>query len=213
MSLNYNYNKEQRWYFERDNCVLLVIDLQNDFLEDGAVFEVPNGRKHIPKIKALIDFCREIKLPIIYTVHIHNPHYNFNIRETEVFPMLKTEGLRDNTRGAMVYEEIAPTEKDIIIKKMRFSAFYNTELELILKNIKGNNIIDTLIICGVASNICCETTARDAFMRDYKVVFGSDVNISFNETDHLATLHNINEIFGRVMSCEDIISALKKGKG
>jgi ureidoacrylate peracid hydrolase len=69
--------------------------------------------------------------------------------------------------------------------------------------------VDTVIICGTVTNICCEPTARDAFERDYKVVFGSDVTSAWTDDFQDLTLRNIEYAFGRVMSCDEIISALK----
>ena len=72
--------------------------------------------------------------------------------------------MREGTGGIQIIDELAPLPNDIIIKKRRFSAFYNTELETVLKNIRGWGQIDTVIICGTVTNVCCESTARDAFL-------------------------------------------------
>lgn len=197
------------WSFERDKSVLLVIDMQNDFLLPGGVLEIPQARSLIPKVKQLIQCCRELNVPVVYTMHNHNPYINLNVLETKMLPVLIESGLRRGSEGAKIYDEIAPLPGDVIIEKKRFSAFYNTELELVLRNIKGEQRVDTIIISGVATNICCESTARDAFFRDYKVVFGSNLNATFNEEDHLATLRNMENIFGRVMSFEEIMTSLK----
>lgn len=201
------------WIFEREKSVLLVIDMQNDFLLEGALIEVPQAREILPRIEELIRICRETGVPVIYTVHMHHPDLVLNPLELKMWPDLEKGGLRQGSKEAQICEEIAPLPGEIIIKKRRFSAFYNTELDTVLRNIRGPNVVDTVIICGVVTNICCESTARDAFFRDYKVVFGSDINVAFAEDDHQATLRNIENVFGRVMDCTSVISALKTGKG
>lgn len=201
------------WEFERERSALLVVDLQNDFVAEGAIMEVPEARRQIPRVKKLIECCRRLGVPVIYTVHVHHPEANLCPLEVRMFPRLEKEGLREGTTGVEVYPEIAPQPGEVVIRKRRYSAFYNTELETVLRNLKGRNQIDTVIICGTVTNICCESTARDAFFRDYKVVFGSDVNAALDEEAHRATLRNISEVFGRVMDCDSIIAALEAGKG
>jgi len=199
------------WEFERDRSSLLVIDMQNDFVREGAIMEVPEARRQIPRIKKLIECCRELNVPVIYTMQAVDPI--LCPLEVKKLPFLQSAGMREGTEGIQIISELAPLPHEIVIKKRRFSAFYNTELELVLNNIRGRGQVDTLIICGTVTNVCCESTVRDAFFRDYKVVFGSDVNSALDVDAHKATLRNIREIFGRVMASEEIIAALRAGRG
>ena len=200
-----------KWEFERDRSVLLVIDMQNDFVLDGAIMQVKAAKKQLPRIRKLIYRCRELNVPVIYT--IQETDEVFCPLEVASFPKLKLEGMRKGSEGQHIITELKPEPDDIIIRKRRFSAFYQTDLEIILRNIRGSvRPVDTVIICGTVTNICCESTARDAFFRDYKVVFGSDVCSAHTARAQAATLENM-EIFGRSMSCEEIIRALESGKG
>ena len=202
----------KKWEFERDRSVLMVIDMQNDFVLDGAIMEVPDAKKQIPKIQKLIAKCRELGVPVIYTLQETDAVYC--PLEVASLPKLKEAGMRRGTSGHKVYKEIAPQENDIIIHKRRFSAFYQTDLEIVLRNIRGTvNPVDTIIICGTVTNVCCESTARDAFFRDYKVVFGTDICSAIVPEAHKATLDNIELFFGRNMDCDTIISALERGRG
>lgn len=195
-----------KWDFEKERCVLMVIDMQNDFVLDGAIMQVKEAGRQIPKIQKLIATCRDLSIPVIYTVHKTDPAYC--PLEIASFPWLKDAGMREGTDGIKVVDELKPAPNDMIIYKRRFSAFYQTDLETILRNIrKQSSPADTLIICGTVTNICCESTARDAFFRDYKVVFGSDICSTDDKDAHQATLKNM-EIFGRVMDCENIIKSL-----
>jgi len=200
-----------KWEFERARCVLMVIDMQNDFVLDGAVMQVKEAKNQLPKIEKLISRCREFDVPVIYTIQETDPV--FCPLEVAAFPHLKDAGMRKGTKGMQVIDELAPEPDDIVIRKRRFSAFYQTDLEIILRNIRGaDEPVDTIIICGTVTNICCESTARDAFFRDYKVVFGTDICSAVTLEAHNATLANM-EIFGRNMDCETIIAALENGKG
>ena len=194
-----------KWTFDKERCVLMVIDMQNDFVLDGAIMQVKEAGRQVPKIQKLIAACRELSIPIIYTVHKTDPAYC--PLEIASFPWLADAGMREGTDGIKVVDDLKPEPNDIVIYKRRFSAFYQTDLEMILRN-TGNPPVDTLIICGTVTNICCESTARDAFFRDYKVVFGSDICSTDDPDVQLATLKNM-EIFGRTMDCDTIIKSLK----
>jgi ureidoacrylate peracid hydrolase len=91
-----------------------------------------------------------------------------------------------------------------LIVKHKFDAFFETDLDAILRYHR----VDTVIITGTATNACCESTARSAFMRDYKVVFPSDANATFDEAMHRATLVNIDLLFGRVLTTEELLAEL-----
>ena len=192
-----------KWNFRRSHSALLVIDMQNDFVQPGAIMEVPQAKEQVPNIARLIAACRRLGVPVIYTVHETDPARC--PLEIAAFPHLKEAGMRRGTPGVEVVDELAPAPGETVIRKHRFSGFYQTELELVLRSMP----VDTLIICGTVTNICCEATARDAFYRDYKVVFGSDICSALNPQAHNATLTNM-EIFGRVMNCEEILAALER---
>ncbi|MCL2126007.1 MAG: cysteine hydrolase [Oscillospiraceae bacterium] len=199
------------WEFERDRSVLLVIDMQNDFVLEGAILEVSDAREQIPRIRKLIDRCHALGVPIIYTMQETDPV--LCKLEVAAFPPLMETGMRNGTHGYQIIDELTPQPEDIIVRKRRFSAFYQTDLELILRNIRNPAYpVDTVIICGTMTNICCESTARDAFFRDFKVVFGTDVCAARTKESQAATLVNM-ELFGRNMDCESILAALDNGKG
>lgn len=205
--------KKKPWTIDKARTALLVIDMQNDFVKKGAILEVPKIRRQIPKIKRLIETCRKLGIPVIYTKQVYRADSKVKPLVLEMLPLLEKEGLRDGTEGAEICDELEPEVGDIVVRKMGFSAFYNTELESILRNINGRRNVDTVIICGTVTNICCESTARDAFERDYKVVFGSDITSAWTNEFQTLTLKNIEYAFGRVMTCDKIIDALKYGEG
>jgi nicotinamidase-related amidase len=204
--------KEMSWTVVREKAALLVVDMQNDFVKQGAICEVPGIRIQIPLIKRLVETCRELGVPVIYTQQVFPRDSGVKPLVLEMFPLLESEGLRDGTVGAEICSQLAPRPGEVVIKKMGFNAFHNTPLESILRNIRGRRKVDTIIICGTATNICCESTARGAVERDYKVVFGSDITSAWTDEFQSVTLKNIRYAFGRVMRCDEIINALRYGE-
>ena len=155
-----------------EKTALIVFDMINSFIAEGSPFETFGAREElVPKLKKLLKACRLKKIQVIYTNEALRADGSDAGRLADIWPPIK-EGkvLIKGTKEVEVYGEIKPEEGDIVIEKHRYSAFHATDLDLILRN-KG---IDTLIICGVSSIIGVETTARDAFVRDYKVIFPSD---------------------------------------
>lgn len=195
------------WEFDKSKAALLVIDMQNDFVNEGAIMEVSAARENISNMKKLIDFSRHHNIPVIYTVHVLYDEFDVSPLEVAYQPWLKETGMRENSEGIQVVDELKPLPGERVIKKHRYDAFYNTDLDTIIRNIKGFGGIDTVIITGTVTNVCCESTARSAFMRDYKVVFIGDACGGFDEASHQATLNVIDRVFGRVMNTEDLLDS------
>jgi isochorismate hydrolase len=111
-----------------------------------------------------------------------------------------------SSRDWELIKELQPEDNDAILDKKRYNAFHCTGLDDSLKSID----VEELIITGVLTNCCCETTARDAFVRDYRVFFVSDATATVNGELHLATLKNMAFGFAHVMSTELICEGLKR---
>ncbi len=154
----------------RKTC-LLIIDMTNAFLRRGAPTEIPGGRSLVRKLKTLVTACRGKGIRIIFATHAYRKD-GYDLGLHAIFrPEIAAMGrLREGTSDTEFYSGLKPQRDDIVIVKRRFSAFLGTELDMILRS----NGIDTVIIGGVATNICCESTARDARMRDYRVLFLGD---------------------------------------
>ena len=174
----------ERFRVDRDSTALVVVDMTNDFLEPGVPQECAAGREIIPRLAELIDVCRRAGVVVLYTSHMHRADGSDMGRMAESFTHLVDSDRRpitliEGTRGVEVVDALAPAPSEIVIRKSRYSAFYNTDLETVLHT-KG---ITTLIVGGVATNICCESTARDAMFRDYRVIFLSDGNAALDIPD------------------------------
>jgi nicotinamidase-related amidase len=131
----------------------------------------------------LISVFRKAERPVIYTKHVHHP----DKIDVGILGSWWEGMCVEGSEESEIIEDIQPTIHEKIILKHRYSAFYNTDLETILRCMK----IEDLVICGIMTNMCCESTARDAYYRDYRVFFLSDATGSINEEMHLATLLNL----------------------
>ena len=189
--------------------VLLVIDMQNEFVKPHwTPFWVPEATRIVPKIKKLIDFSRNKKIPIIYTVYSKTHQYLDRPRNISKMPCRFPDLNKDQTDffiDGMVWHEIAPKDEEIIIHKPSYGAFYDTPLETILKNLEK----DTVIICGTLTNYCCSTTARQAFERGFKVVFGSDTTAAHFNYLQEVELQVIRRGFAKVLTYDEIVESLQ----
>jgi len=173
---------------------LLVIDLQNYF-----------RRIILPILKNLqrvIETCRSFRLPIIFTQHGHKEPS----RDGGELGRWWGELILEGTEDWKMMPEIKVESEDILLPKKRYSAFYETDLAQILKS-RG---IQDLIISGVMTNLCCETTARDAFMRDYRVFFLIDGTATGRIDLHLSTLKNLGFGFAYLLTCDELIHLLRE---
>ena len=185
---------------------LIVIDMQNAFVAEGSPLETPGARAMIPRLEKLIRFARERTVPVIWTQSDHRPPYGgLMLRK---FPVIGEK--RCLWRGDLSYEMypgmLQPEEGkgEYRIVKHKFDAFFETDLDAILRFHR----VETLIVTGTATNVCCESTARSAFMRDYQVAFPSDANVTFDQAMHEATLKNIDLLFGRVMTTAQLLQEM-----
>jgi ureidoacrylate peracid hydrolase len=196
------------WRFDKSRAALLVIDMQRDFVDEGAIMEVPMARQRLPEMRRILDCCRADGVPVFFTRHVLSDRFDVSPLETTYIPRLKTAGMREGTPGVEVVDALIPLAGETIVDKHRYDAFYNTRLDTALRNVRGPNGVDTVIIIGTVTNICCESTARSAFMRDYKVAFISDANGGLDQASHEATLGIIGKVFGRVMTTEDLLTEM-----
>ncbi|GHF51498.1 ureidoacrylate peracid hydrolase [Amycolatopsis bartoniae] len=197
------------WHLDPESCALLVIDMQNDFVREGFPMEVPMARSRLPAIRTLVHACRARRVPVVYTQQILYDSFDVSPLETAYQPKLREVGMRDGTYGAEIVDELRPEPCDHVVRKHRYDAFHNTPLQSVLATVRGLNVVDTLIITGTLTEVCCESTARSAFMRDYKVAFVSDATGALSEAAQEATLHTMRSFFGRVMTTAEVLEALR----
>jgi nicotinamidase-related amidase len=154
-----------------EKTAMLVVDMQNDFVQEGAPIEVPRARAMVPRLNRLLDVCRAHTIQVIYIHHvIRGGDIDAGRLADHHATIRNNKAIIAGTPNVEIYEGLKPHVGDLVVAKPRYSAFYGTDLEAILRS-KG---ITTLLISGTVTHVCCDSTARDAFSRDYKVIFLSD---------------------------------------
>lgn len=192
---------------------LIVIDIQNDFCHhQGAFAKRDVDLSHVEKaalnLIPFIDQCRKFNLPIIFVRTFHSDWTDSPSWIGRLGGMTKeTPICRLNTWGAE-FCKVEPQNSDYIVTKHRFSGFMGTDLDLVLRS-KG---IETILISGVVTNVCVETTARDGFNLNYNVILVEDCCGAFSSEEHASTVRNIAKYFGIVSDSKvllEIIEGLK----
>ncbi|HEX5187653.1 MAG TPA: isochorismatase family cysteine hydrolase [Nitrososphaeraceae archaeon] len=202
------------------NFGLIVVDMQNGFVsKDGSYdklgMNIENYQKVIPKIKELINFCREENIPIFYTEAVREPSgIDLLIHVHNILPRTREERLQNKnipicvrgTWDAQTIDEIKPSEEDHVIIKRRDSAFQDTELRMWLNTLK----INTLIFCGIDTSICVETSLRDAFNIGYDVILVSDATASGINKHYDTTIERVRDYYGIVTDLSNLQNMVKK---
>ena len=199
---------KERW--DPQWAALLVVDVQNDFVSSkGSAAQrgddVSAAQAMVPRLIRLIDEARRVSLPVVY---IKTTHSEWTDTPSWIYRKSQQSALdtcREGTWGAEFYEGISPLPSERIVIKHRYSAFINRDLNTVLKA-KG---IESVLVTGVATNVCVETTARDAYMFDYYVTMVEDGAAAYDPKLHESTLENIRRHFGLVATSKEIIETWK----
>jgi len=198
-----------------ERTALIVVDMQNGFLEIGAPVEVPMARQAVPAVNRISRALREAGGANIF-LQFTTPR---DVSDWSVFydrspPEVARAHQAAFARGAHFWRlwpdlDLDP-ERDACIVKERFGAFIpgTCGLDAYLRA----RDIDTLIISGTLTNCCCESTARDAMQLNYRVIFATDANAALSDAEHNATLHNMAFVFADVMSTAEIEGLLQAAK-
>lgn len=165
---------------------LLIIDMLNDFVREGAPLEVPSTRNIVPHIKKEIKKSRREGNPIIYICDTHHEQDREFVKMD--WPVHAIKG----TTGSEVIEDLEPKEEDIFIEKTTYSAFYNTNLNKILEELE----INTLRITGTVTHICILFTAAEGGIRGYDVEVPSSCVAGLDENDEKFALRLMQNEFG-----------------
>ncbi len=191
----------------REATALLVIDMQNGFLDpQGSMAQIgmPSDQLTgaIPGTQRLLEAARAADVPVIFTRYSYMPGYaDGGILPNELVPAMRdVNALISGSWDADVADDVEPRDGEIIIDKARPSSFYGTQLEPILTGLGIRNIV----MCGVTTNICVETTARDAGQRDYRVHVASDATAEYEQARHDHALTTIGFTFGWVNTVDEI---------
>lgn len=192
------YYGKRKFRFTSENSALLVLDMQDYFLNTSSHAFVPSALTIIPLIEVLIDRYSALNLPVIFTKNINPPE------DTSMMTKWWKDIISTDNPLSRISDKLHPG-KGIIITKNQYDAFYNTGLEEIL----NRNKIKKVIISGVMTQLCCETTARSSFVRGFEVYFPVNGTATYNENLHLASLINLSHGFAVPVLIEDLIEEIK----
>ena len=194
---------------------LVVIDMQNVFCAPGAPIQVPVARQIVPNINRLAAAVRQAGSPVVWV--------QMTVSEQEEWPIFLDhivsssvsqdilEALRPDSEGHRLWPEMQVDPDDLIVRKNRFSAFLPSACPL--AGILEERGVDTVIIVGALTNVCCESSARDAMMMDFRTIMVSDANATRSDEEHLATLITFAQAFGDVRSSDEVIALLAANAG
>lgn len=191
---------------------LVVVDLQNIFMLPDMPLEVPTAREIVPNVNRLAAAVRDAGGVVVWVQMTGEGMRAWSCYYDRLSPARREqvmENIARGTKGHALHAELDVQPADLKVEKTRYSAFIQgaSELDRELRR-RG---IDTVVVVGTLTNVCCESTARDAMMLNYKTILVSDANAALSDEEHNATLANMLVTFGDVLSTDEVIAALAAG--
>ena len=194
--------KKRDTRYDADQSALLVLDMQSYFLSPASHAFIPSSAAILPGICDLIQAYTARRRPVIFTRHLNTPQ---DAGQMALW-------WRDLITVEHPFSQIVPeldTSAGMVIPKCQYDAFYGTSLEKGLRNWG----VSQVVICGVMTHLCCETTARSAFTRGFDVLFTVDGTATYNESFHCATLLNLAHGFATLVLVDEIKKAIGEHNG
>lgn len=186
---------------------LINVDIQNCFVEGSA----PDGLVVLERINRLAAVCREAGIVVFHLRHALPAGLDPGVLG-EIFPIVKESGFLDrDSETAAFHKALVRDPRDILLEKPHYGGFYDTNLELLLSR-RG---INTIMITGIETNVCCETTAREAMVRDFRVFFLSDgtttrgVQGMTRDEVQRASLATLGTCFAQVITVDEMIQKIE----
>jgi nicotinamidase-related amidase len=190
------YELAERVELDPATTALVVVDMQNDFVKDGGALQVPTAAATIPAIRRLLALARSSGMRVVFSQDTHGA----DDPEFSIWP----EHAREGSWGWEIVEELAPREDELVLRKVRYDAFYGTPLEHLLR-LWGTR---TLVLCGTVANICVHYTAASAALRWFEVVVPRDAVSALEPFDLEASLRQTAFLFaGRVTETSAVHAA------
>ncbi|MCY3952769.1 MAG: cysteine hydrolase [bacterium] len=194
----------------------VVIDMQNAFVAEGGVIEVPASREIIPVINRMAAECRELGVPVIW-IRSHHPKGGSDWRhffDHFVRPERReaaAAALSDDAPSSRFHPDMDIRDEDYIVFKNRYSCMIpgSSSLERLVRSLG----CDTLLLAGTKTNICVESTARDAMMLDFRVVVLSDATAALTDEEHQASLNVLIQEFADILVTDEVVEELRANAG
>lgn len=194
--------REQAVVLEPGRSALLVIDMLNDFCKPGGAMVLPGAERLYPMQQRLLAGARRAGAAVIYV----NDRHRAGIAGDREF-LKRTPHCLAGSWGAAVVSELAPQPGDHEVVKHRYSGFFETDLDLTLKDLGR----DQLVVMGVVTNICVRSTVHDAFFRGYSVVVPEDAVAATGPREQASSLYDIATHFGTVGTAEAVLASWQAG--
>ena len=199
-------------HIEAAKTALLVIDMQVYFMAPGMAAEVPMARAIVPNINKLAAALRAVGGQVVWVTSTfdENTSENWSVMMHELFSKERREAMLENlckgSKGHQLWPDFVVAPEDWSVEKNRFSAFIqgSSDIEARLRAAD----IDTIIITGTLTDVCCESTARDAMMLNFKTIVMTDANAADCDEDHNNALNAMARLFADVVPTDDVIARL-----
>ena len=187
----------------------VVVDLQNGFMAPGAICEIPTARQVVPTVNRISRSLRQAGGLVVYVqntldaeaIRTWSTYLDYFCSPARRAAMIET--FTPGATGHALWPDLDVQPNDLVVRKTRFGAFAPGASHL--HEILSGRGVDTLIITGTATQVCCESTARDAMMLNYKVFFVEDGNATFTDEEHNATLSAMAHTFCDVIGSDALI--------
>jgi len=184
---------------DRRRAALVVVDVQNDFVESQTS---ACAAEILPRLKQMLTAARKVGVKIVYTQAFVSDQTSSDVWRSGLSKRPHGAAFcRQGSRGSEIHSEVTPLAGDIVIPKYRYGAFIGTNLEVILRA----HEVKSLIFTGLATNVCVESSVRDAYQRDYWTVMVSDCTAASAPELHHASLRSIERNFGLVATSGEIL--------
>ncbi len=186
------------------HTAFLIIDMQNDFCLPGAPFEVKGAMEVAKKIREALQACRKYGLPVVHVFRYYRPNGS-DVEITRYDKFVQVGGaLIEGTKGGEIVDELKPIDGEYLICKRRWSAFFQTELDNLLKRLD----VDQVVVTGVQTPNCIRGTVWDANSLDYEVIVLTDGTGASTSEVHEANLNDMKNIGVKLMTVEEFIKSL-----
>ena len=201
--------------FEPGKTALVVVDMQNYFMHESQQSACPMAQKVVDNVNRLAAATREARGKVVWIQNMtpEESRASWNMLQERYLAQYRDrrmDSMKPDAFGFQLWSTLDVKPDDIRVTKRRYSAFIQGSSDIEIK-LKDNNI-DTVMITGVATNVCCESTARDAMMRNYRTLMVADCCAAATDEEHAATLGNFYLFFGDVQTTDEIIARLEVAK-
>jgi nicotinamidase-related amidase len=200
----------------RRDTALIVVDMQNDFVREGAPIEVPDARRIIGKVAQLLTAFRKARGVVVFTKAVEGPRPELiKIWHPDYGPPTKAcwpgvfrayADVPGKLEGVQIISELAPAKTDLVVEKYGYNAFHRTTLTDVLQTRRIRNVV----VCGTVTELCVEDTVRGAYHEGFRPIVVIDAVASDEPELHAAALRNLGKNFAHLMTTADVVGSISQ---